>query len=109
MFLITGTRTVRIKTYSDQAHRCDACKDFDLSVAVYQPYFHIIFIPVAPNGVKTTKAHCSSCGQPFRNDTMNREYEKKTRTPFYLYTLTILIGLLIAAGFAVNIIVHWGK
>jgi hypothetical protein len=109
MFLITGTRTVRIKLYTHHAHRCDSCKDFEMSVAVYQPYFHIIFMPVAPNGVKTVKAHCNSCGQPFRNDSMHREYEQKTRTPFYLYTLTILIGLLVVVGLAGNIIFHWGK
>ena len=109
MFLLKGTRTAMIQVYSDHEHRCDSCKDFNITVAVYQPYFHFFFIPVAPNGEKSVKAHCSNCSQPFRNDSMNRIYEEKTKSPLYLYTITILVGLLIVVGFSANIIHNWGK
>ena len=102
MLLLKGTRTVRIKTWQDHAHQCDACKDFNLSIGIYMKYFHIFFIPIAALGVKSTKMYCASCGQPVRIDSVSREYEKRTKTPFYLYSGMILVGLLIAAGFVLN-------
>lgn len=104
MFTPQGTRTAKIKTYKDHEHCCDSCKDFDMTVKVYQPYFHFFFLPVAPTGTKSVKAHCSKCTQPYRNDHMNRVYEVKTRPPVYLYTLTILIALLIIVGLGMNMI-----
>lgn len=109
MIFLRGTRTARIKIYTDHEHRCDGCKDFDMTVVVYQSYFHFFFIPVAPNGEKSVKAYCNNCRLPFRNDPMNRVYESKTKTPFYLYSFTLFVALLIITGFAINIISHWGK
>ena len=80
-----------------------------MTVVVYRSYFHFFFIPVAPNGEKSVKAYCNHCRLPFRNDTMNRIYESKTKTPFYLYSFTIFFALLIVAGFAVHFISQWGK
>jgi hypothetical protein len=104
MFFLKGTRTALIKIYSDNTHRCDSCKDFDITVAVYQQYFHFFFLPVAPTGDKFVKAYCNKCSQPFRNDTMNREYEAKTKAPFYLYAMTIIVALLIIVVLGINII-----
>ncbi len=42
--------------------------------------------------------YCASCGEVVRIDSLSREYEKRTKAPLYLYSGTILIGLLIAAG-----------
>jgi hypothetical protein len=47
---------------------------------------------------------CASCGKGIRFHSLSREYEKRTRTPFYLYAGTILVGLLIAAGFVLSAI-----
>jgi hypothetical protein len=107
MLFLKGTRTALIKIYTDNQHRCDSCKDFDITVAVYQQYFHFFFLPVAPTGDKFVKAHCNKCSQPFRNDTMNREYEARTKAPFYLYAMTIIVALLIIVGFGINIIHNW--
>ena len=107
MLFLKGTRTARIKIYTDNTHRCDSCRDFDITVVVYQQYFHFFFLPVAPTGDKFVKAYCNKCSQPFRNDTMNREYEAKTKAPFYLYAITILVALLIIVGFGMNIIHNW--
>ena len=104
MFYLRGTRTARIKTYEDHAHQCDSCNGFDMTVKVYQQYFHFFFIPVAPTGDKFVKAYCNKCTQPFRNDSMNREYEAKTKAPFYLYTFIIIVALLFVVGFGANII-----
>jgi hypothetical protein len=46
--------------------------------------------------------YCATCGQPVRIDSLSRQYEKQTRAPFYLYSGTILVGLLIAAGFILS-------
>ncbi len=102
MFLLKGTRTIRIKTYLDHATPCAACNDFNLTVGIYMKYFHVFFIPFAPIGVKTTKMYCASCGQPTRIGSVSREYENRTKTPFYLYAGMILLGLLVAAGFVVS-------
>lgn len=46
--------------------------------------------------------YCASCGQPVRNGSVSREYEKQTKAPFYLYSGMILVGLLIAGGIALS-------
>src|SRR5882757_5515391 len=102
MLFLKGTRTIRIKIWQDHARQCDACKDFNLSVGVYMKYFHVFFIPIAAFGIKSTKIYCASCGQVVRIDSLSREYEKRTKTPFYLYCGTILVGFLIVAGIVLS-------
>ena len=109
MLIFRGTRTARIKTYQDHSHPCVDCKNFDLTVKVYKPYFHFFFIPILPTGVKSVKIHCNSCGQPFRSDSLNKEYELKTRVPFYLSTGTILVALLILAGASISLIAQYQR
>jgi len=65
-------------------------------------YFHVFFIPIAAFGIKSTKIYCASCGQVVRIDSLSREYEKRTKTPFYLYSGTILVGFLIVAGIVLS-------
>jgi hypothetical protein len=103
MLLIKGYRTAKIKTYTDHNHQCRDCKDFDLTVKVYKEYYHFFFIPMAPTGSKTVKIRCNKCGEPFRSDSINKQYESKTRIPIYLYTGTLLVSALILVGFAISI------
>jgi hypothetical protein len=100
MFLIRGTRTARIKTYIDNEHQCNDCKDFDLKVKVYKDYFHVFFIPIFATGIKSVKIRCNKCTEPFRSDSLQKEYERRTRTPFWLYTGILLVGLLVTGGFS---------
>ena len=95
MFVIYGKRTARIKKYNDNRHYCRSCNCYDLTAKVYKEYFHIFFIPFFPTGIKTVKIHCNSCGQPFRIDTVKKEYENISKTPFYLYAGLMLIASLI--------------
>jgi len=95
MFVIYGRRKIRIKKYIDNRNYCKSCNSFDLNVKVYKEYFHIFFIPFFPTGDKTVKIVCNSCGEPYRVEAIQKEYEKSTRTPFYLYSGLILIGSLI--------------
>jgi hypothetical protein len=94
MFIIYGRRTVRIKKYKDNQHPCRSCGVFDLEVKVYRDYYHLFFIPIFPVGDKPVKIKCNICGQPMRLDTIRKHYECVSRTPFYLYTIPILVGIL---------------
>lgn len=95
MFVIYGKRKTRIKTYTDNRNYCKSCKSFDLNVKVYKEYFHIFFIPFFPTGDKTVKIYCNSCGEPYRIESVQKEYEKSTKSPIYLYSGLILIAGLI--------------
>ena len=105
MLFLRGTRTARIKVHAIHDVPCNNCKDFDLTLVVSRDYMHIWFIPIAPAGVKTSRIYCHSCSQFMRSDSLTREYEAKTRTPFYLYAGLILIGL-VGVGFAGALL--WG-
>ena len=103
MFVLFGRQRVRIKKYTENRHYCRSCNSFDLNVKVYKEYFHIFFIPFFPIGNKTTKIYCNNCGEPFRIETIQKQYESITRTPIYLYTGTILIASLILLTVNANI------
>jgi hypothetical protein len=93
---------MRIKHYTDHQHRCTSCQSFDLNVLVFKEYFHVFFIPFFPAGVKSSSMYCSNCATPVRIDSLQKQYEEKTRIPFYLYTGLILIGCLVLWGFVAN-------
>jgi hypothetical protein len=93
MFFIKGTRKARIKVYHSYHRQCENCKDFDLTIGVYHDYFHIFFVPIAATGFKSCVIYCSSCGGRIRSDSLSREYESKTRVPFYLYSGLLVVGL----------------
>jgi hypothetical protein len=95
MFVIYGKRTIRIKKYTDNRNYCKSCNSFDLIVKVYKEYFHIFFIPFFPTGDKTVKIYCNNCGEPYRVYSIQKDYERSTKTPVYLYSGPILIGSII--------------
>lgn len=67
----------------------------DMGIAVHKSYFHVFYIPFFPTGPKSSKCWCRNCGSLIRIDSLQTEFEKKTKSPFYLYTGLILIGLLV--------------
>lgn len=95
MYIIFGRRKARIRKYTHNLNYCKICNSFDLNVKVYKEYFHVFFIPLFPAGDKTVKIFCNNCGEPYRVEATQKEYEKSTRNPFYLYTGLFLIGTLI--------------
>lgn len=103
MFVIYGRRKARVKKYTDNRNYCKSCNSFDLNVKVYKEYFHIFFIPFFPLGDKTVKIVCNNCGEPYRSDSVQKEYEKSTKTPIYLYAGLILIAILVALLVNANI------
>ncbi|MGN6437602.1 MAG: zinc-ribbon domain-containing protein [Agriterribacter sp.] len=102
MFLIYGKRKARINKYTNNSNYCKACNAFDLNVNVYKEYFHVFFIPIFPIGDKTARIYCNSCGEPYRIESVQREYEESTKIPIYLYSGTIIIAGLIAFLLFVN-------
>ncbi len=91
MLLIYGKRTAKIKTYSHHLHTCESCGGLDLKVTVHAEYGHLMFIPFYPTGDKSSKIHCNGCRMPMRYDSLQREYEKKSKPPFYLFSGPLVI------------------
>jgi hypothetical protein len=102
MLLIKGTRKLRIRTWRHHDRQCDSCKDFDLTVKVYKDYYHVFFIPLFATGIKRSAITCNNCGILIRSDSLSKEYESKTRVPFYLYSGVILVALVALAAFAAS-------
>lgn len=106
MFFLKGTRSVRIKKYTVHDRQCSNCNDLDLTIKIYGSYYHVWFVPIVAMGLKSTEIQCNSCGKLIRWDSLAKEYESKTRLPFYLYTGIILIGVAILGGFGISL---WGS
>lgn len=90
-----GTSTARIKKYLDHQQPCKSCKTFDMKIKVYQDYYHFLFIPFIAKAGKTASMRCNNCGEPVLTTAILNEYEKKTKTPFYLFSGVILVALII--------------
>lgn len=93
MHILIGSRTATLSFDTIHDRRCDNCNESDISIGVFRDYYHIWYIPFATKGIKTTKILCSNCGKFIRSDSLTKEYESKARTPFYLYSGAILVGL----------------
>jgi hypothetical protein len=101
MLIYHGTKTARIKKFTDNQQHCPKCKAFDLSIEIFSDYYHAYFIPIIPVGDKTVKIRCKSCEEPYRSEKLERKYANSISAPFYLYSLVILcIGLICV--FAIN-------
>jgi hypothetical protein len=109
MLLIYGRRSMRIKKYTDNQQCCKNCKTFEFDVKVYRSYFHIYYIPVLPFGNKTVEIRCKSCGEPLRDYVIQKHYVDIAKTPFYLYSLVILIAGLFAFIISKNLITQKEK
>ncbi|MCW3467190.1 zinc ribbon domain-containing protein [Chitinophaga nivalis] len=103
MFIIYGRKIANIKTDTNQAHDCKSCHDFDLEIKVYREYFHVFFLPVFPIGCKEVKIRCNNCGEPKWIASLQQQYEKSVRTPFYLYTWLIMLAGLVVFAIVANL------
>jgi hypothetical protein len=102
-FMIAGTRVVKIKEFIDHSQSCPDCKAFELRVKVFRAYQHWFFIPFVAFGDKQVEIRCNQCTEPVRTEALKKQHAKNTGTPFYLYTLAILLsgllGSLLLVGF----------
>ncbi|MEP7255310.1 MAG: hypothetical protein ABI666_06010 [Ferruginibacter sp.] len=99
-----GTKTGRVKKYSDHHQPCKSCKAFDMEIRVYQDYYHFLFIPFFAKPGKTASMRCNNCGEPVLTRAILQEYETKTKTAFYLFSGLILIGALVILVSVINVI-----
>jgi hypothetical protein len=90
MLYIIGRRVARIGKYTDNEHICYPCKAFEREISIYRPYFHFCFIPVFPIGPKQFEVRCTNCGDETRTENLVKKYERRAKTPFYLYSAIIL-------------------
>ncbi|NDV83543.1 zinc-ribbon domain-containing protein [Bacteroides sp. 51] len=102
MFILHGTKTLRIKKYIDNRIKCEECGSYTHIFKVYQDYFHIFFIPFVPFGVKRITSQCSKCGFAL-NGQKKDFYLDQTRTPKYMYSGIILIVSIITAAILLNL------
>jgi hypothetical protein len=102
MFLLYGKRSLIIKKYTDHTHACPHCRGLNLEVKVEKYYYHLFYIPFFPSRGKFAHVTCGNCGKPYKDPVLEEdyyveledEYEKRTKTPIYLYSGLILVGLL---------------
>jgi len=101
MFIIYGTRTMRIKKYIDTHVKCEECGSYTHIFKVYHDYFHIFFIPFVPTGVKRVTSYCHKCGSQWNGEKRDF-YLEQTRKPKYLYAgvflIVALLGLFVFMG-----------
>jgi hypothetical protein len=102
MVIFHGRKNARIKRFTDNEQYCPSCKAFDLEIKIYRDYYHLYFIPIVALGAKTAKIRCKSCGEPLRSEIREKGYVDASRTPFYLYSIPILIGTIILFIFLNN-------
>ncbi|WP_276482173.1 zinc-ribbon domain-containing protein [Paraflavitalea pollutisoli] len=95
MFIIYGQKKMRINRYSDHQQACSECRAFDMEIKVYHGYFHVFFIPFWPINDRTSTLQCKGCGRRTRIDSLQYQYEKKTKKSPFLYTGLILVACLI--------------
>ncbi len=102
MLFIWGIRFARIRRFVDKDHICYPCKAYDREIRVYRRYFHFIFIPVFPIGANQVEMRCRNCGDKTRVESIVKQVESDTKTPFYLFSAIILFVLIMGAWFYWN-------
>ncbi|NIG55788.1 hypothetical protein [Chitinophaga sp. Cy-1792] len=104
VFFLYGRRWARIKKATNHDHACSNCNEFNIGINIYRQYFHFLFLPIIPLGCKDTKMFCKTCGERKYIPELQQQYEKKSRTPFYLYGGPLLfLAMCIAAPITINI------
>lgn len=95
--IIYGWRTKDIKKSAPFGESCKECSSHKTSIVGHAKYFHLFWIPMFPYK-KTLEVLCDNCnylGTPAGLDGRSLEIYKSTkskvRSPFYMYSGTILI------------------
>jgi hypothetical protein len=96
MIFFFGQRHKVLKTYSDRDFVCENCNSPRLNYVVRQQYYHLLWIPIFPID-KYVGTRCNSCGLTRKEiySQNGASFNKETKTPIYMYSWLILIGLLI--------------
>jgi hypothetical protein len=102
MLFIFGKRNARIGRYIDKDHQCYPCKAHDREILVYRSYFHFCLIPVFPLGPKKFEIRCRNCGDETKSENIIKEYDSKSKTPFYFYSAWALFSSIAIIWFIWN-------
>jgi hypothetical protein len=92
-------------------YECPYCEETNTTtIAVYSKYYHIFWLPIFPFA-KDAHANCSSCHASRGDHKFGPELtkqaqaiQKEMKAPIYLYLLTILFCLVVAAVFIAALI-----
>lgn len=106
MIIFFGIRQKKIRHTYDEKEPCTLCNSYRRQYIIYQPYFHIFFIPFFPVGKKYLVTTCHDCSMSYR-----QEYDLRinaTRTPLYMFSGLLLIAALFMFSF-VNHFVEGNK
>jgi hypothetical protein len=96
MIFFWGQKNKVLKTYSDRDFVCESCNSPKLNYVVRQQYFHLFWIPVVPID-KFVGTYCNNC-RISRKEIYSQNgahFNKVTKTPIFMYSWLIIIGLLI--------------
>lgn len=107
--MVYGTGSKNLGTQKLQGAKCPSCEATQINAQAVSSYVHVFWIPVFPYRKKMTAA-CQSCLQVWEKKQMPPELKEKLaleksnfKTPFYLFSGVILLGLLIAfAAYSLN-------
>lgn len=97
MLIFFGTRRIRIRTFTDVSTPCPICEEYHKQCSIYQPCFHIFWIPVFPIGRKYIITTCSKCNSQYK--IVQHPELSATRTPIYMFSVLILFAVIIAFSF----------
>lgn len=97
MLIFFGTRRIRIRTFTDVSTPCPFCGEYHMQYSIYQPCFHIFWIPVFPIWRKYIITTCSKCNSEYK--IVQHPELSATRTPIYFFSILILFAALIAFSF----------
>jgi hypothetical protein len=102
--IIYGSRNKQLinEALFDKCQNCGTQNSIEMHV--FQKYAHVFWIPIFPLG-KTGVSQCNHCKQVLKHTEMptslKQSYENvkaKTKTPTWMYSGLVLIGLLIVFG-----------
>jgi hypothetical protein len=96
---IWGRANKVLGVYEDTNAKCEVCSHDSLNYIVTQHYIHIFWIPIFPLA-KVCGSYCDNCDKSIIESYSQEasKYDKKTRTPIYMYSWSIVLLALIIAG-----------
>lgn len=94
MLIFFGTRKIRIRTFYDEATPCALCGELRTQYSIYQPCFHVFWIPVFPIGRKYIVSTCTKCNAQYK--IACHPELSATRTPIYMFSLLLLFAAIFA-------------
>lgn len=94
MYIFFGIRHIRIRTIRNWKTTCSKCGSHNMEYRVYQPCFHVFWIPFFPIPGKYLVEKCADCKT--RYETTEHPELAHTRTPIYMFALIFILAAFFA-------------